>query len=98
MIIRDFKYQSVHALARPLAELLDDILPSDIKNAVIVPLPTATHHIRARGLDHTLLIARHLAHLRHCQVSPLLSRMKNTVQVGADINTRKSQAASAYSL
>ena len=98
VIIRDFKYQSVHALARPLAELLDDILPSDIKNAVIVPLPTATHHIRARGLDHTLLIARHLAHLRHCQVSPLLSRTKNTVQVGKDIATRKVQAASAYSL
>ena len=50
----------------------------------------------ARGFDHILLLAKKLAKLRGYNVVPLLSRDKNFVQVGADKETRKLQAAEAY--
>ncbi len=99
-LIHDFKYNSVRALARPLAELINKTLPAFPNQVIIVPLPTISRHIRERGFDHTLLIAKHLAKLRgpRCQVSKLLIRHQNTVQVGADYNTRLSQASSAYAI
>lgn len=97
-LIHDFKYNSVRALASPLAELMHTILP-DIQNpTIIVPLPTISRHVRARGLDHTYLITKKLAKLRHCKVHQLLIRQQNTVQVGADRKTRLAQATSAYAI
>lgn len=96
LIIHDFKYNSARSLGVDLAKLLDNALPQNIEHATVVPLPTATHHIRSRGFDHTLFIARHLAHLRHYQVQQLLIRAKNTVQVGTDKATRQRQADTAY--
>ena len=96
-LIHDYKYYSIRALARPLAEMLNEILPKDLpKNSVVVPLPTATHHIRARGLDHTYLIAKHLAKIRHYKLERILLRAKNTVQVGSNRSDRLTQAKSAY--
>lgn len=98
-IIHAYKYDSIRALAMPLAELLNAHLPEDLaESSVIVPLPTATHHIRARGFDHTLLLAKKLAHLRHVKIGQPLVRNKNTVQVGASKVSRLSQAASAYEI
>ena len=97
-LIHGFKYQSIRAAAKPLAKLLDEILPKIKGEVVIVPLPTITKHIRARGLDHTYLVAKNLAKLRgkNYQVKPLLLRNQNTVQVGTDQKTRLKQAESAY--
>ena len=99
-LIRDFKYQSVRSAKKPLAELLDYILPDYQGDVVIVPLPTTRKHIRARGLDHTYLIAKQLKKLRrnNYQVQKLLLRAKDTVQVGTDKKTRVSQAETAYKL
>ncbi len=97
-MVHDLKYDSVRALARALAELLDATLP-EFRGAVsIVPLPTSTKHIRARGLDHTLLIAKRLAKLRGYRVEKLLMRAKNTTQVGASAAERQAQAAQAYAV
>lgn len=99
-LAQDFKFYSIRALARPLAEILNEIIPPTKEPVVIVPLPTVGHHIRKRGLDHTLLIAKNLARLRgknfSCQ--KILARNKDTVQVGADKNTRIKQAKNAYTL
>ncbi len=96
-LIHDFKYHSVRAIGVKLAELLDNSLPCDLpKDSVIVPLPTSTKHIRERGFDHTVFIAKRLAKLRHIKTENLLLRAKNTVQVGADKTTRITQANSAY--
>lgn len=98
-LIHDYKYYSIHALARPLAELLCAVLPANLPdNSVLVPLPTASHHIRTRGLDHTYLISKHLAKLQQLSLERILIRRKNTVQVGADRSTRLSQASLAYDL
>ena len=98
-LIHEYKYDSVHALAMPLAEMLNDILPKFKKPITIVPLPTITKHIRERGLDHTLLIAKQLAKVhKSWQVKQILIRNHNTVQVGANRETRLTQADLAYAI
>ncbi len=98
-LIHDLKYDSVQALAAPLAEILDAIMPKDINaKAVIVPLPTIRRHVRQRGLDHTLMIARELMRLRGYRVERVLIREKNTVQVGSNAKERIKQAKTAYAL
>ncbi len=100
LLIQDFKFHSVRALARPLAEILNKIIPPLDGPVQIVPLPTIGRHIRERGLDHTFLIAKNFAHLRNKNftVNKLLVRNKNTIQVGSDKNTRLIQAKDAYRL
>ncbi len=98
LLIHDFKYNSVRAIGPKLAELMSICLPELPMDAVIIPLPTATSHIRARGLDHTLMLAKQLARLRHLKVKRLLLREKNTIQVGSNRQTRLAQANSAYSV
>ena len=99
-IIHDYKYNSVRSLARPLADLMNTILPCTDAPSVIVPLPTIDRHIRERGFDHTWLIAKLLAKLRgnHCQPKHLLLRATNTTQVGTNRSLRISQAQNAYRL
>ena len=97
-LIQDFKYHSVRSAKKPLAEMLNTLLPDYQGKVVIVPLPTASKHVRARGLDHTYLVARQLAKLRgnNYKVEKILLRAKDTVQVGTDKKTRISQAENAY--
>lgn len=96
-LIHELKYNSNRSVARELADILHHILPSDLpKDTCLVPLPTSTRHIRERGLDHTLLIAKHLARLRGWRIARPLERAKNTVQVGSSKSTRLSQADAAY--
>ena len=98
-LIHDYKYYSVRALARPLAEILDAALPVELaRNTVIVPLPTATNHIRERGMDHVYLVAKRLAKIRKIPIERVLIRNKNTVQVGSSREQRLLQADLAYEL
>lgn len=98
-LIHALKYQSTRSLAKPLAELMNAALPPISSSAYIVPLPTISRHIRTRGLDHTLLVAKQLSKLRpNFKVTKLLIRQNSTVQVGADAKTRITQANSAYSI
>ncbi|MBQ3296835.1 ComF family protein [Candidatus Saccharibacteria bacterium] len=98
-LVHDFKFHSVRDLARPLAEILNAVLPPTQGPTVIVPLPTITSHIRERGFSHTHLITKHFAKLRQdCQTSNLLTRARNTVQVGSSREKRLSQARTAYTL
>lgn len=98
LLIHDYKYHSVRALSGILAELVNDVLPELPSDAILVPLPTATHHIRERGFDHTWLMAKKLARLQRIKIRPVLLREKNTVQVGADRKARLNQAEHAYSI
>ena len=97
-LIHDFKYNSVRALAKPLAEILHQTLPPIESPVSIIPLPTISHHVRHRGLDHTRLIAKYLAKFRRYKVEKILIRAQNTVQVGSDRQTRLAQAKSAYAI
>lgn len=91
---KEFKYNSKRHLARPLAEILNEVLPKG--DYVIVPLPTIDKHIRQRGFDHMKLMGMELAKLRGCEVRMLLKRVNSTVQVGATREKRLTQMAEAY--
>jgi len=97
-IIHDYKYDSVRALEKPLAEMLAKTLPEVSGKVIIVPLPTIPKHVRERGFDHTRLIAKRLAKICGWSTDFLLTRNKNTVQVGSDKKTRLKQAKEAYSI
>ena len=99
-IIHDYKYHSIRSLAKPLAELMHQCLPPLDSQSIIIPLPTIDRHVRARGFDHTKLIAKHLVKLRkpYCTTQSLLIRTKDTTQVGTNRSTRINQATSAYTI
>ena len=97
-LIHDYKYNSNRAIAACLADLLDKTLPDFKKGTFLVPLPTATHHIRARALDHMTKVSRTLAKKRRVKSIKLLTRAKNTVQVGSTRESRLTQAKEAYSV
>lgn len=96
-LVEDYKYQSIRGLDKALAEMLDETLPKNLGDTIIVPLPTAPKHVRERGFDHTLKLAKALAKRRKdFSFARILARNNNTVQVGADAKTRKKQAKEAY--
>ena len=106
-LIKNFKYHSVRAAAPILTDLLDATIPPDLEKMlvpsspidvkiVVVPLPTIGKHVRARGLDHTKILAQRLARRRGWQYRPLLSRAQDTVQVGTKASERQAQAKTAY--
>ncbi|MFY9228253.1 MAG: hypothetical protein WAO28_02905 [Candidatus Microsaccharimonas sp.] len=85
--------------SRSLAELLDTRIPPLPHSTIIIPVPTASTHIRERGYDHTLLIAQHFAHLRGLQMnSKLVGRRHTKTQHSANRADRIRQAVSAFQL
>ncbi len=96
-LIHDYKYSSLRSLAKPLAEILNNCLPTIKTPVIVVPLPTISSHLRERGFDHMSLIAKHLTRLHdNWQLQKLLFRTNNTVQVGSNKGQRESQAVKAY--
>lgn len=75
-----------------LLETLPDLPP----DTVVVPIPTITAHVRQRGYDHTLLMARYIAKRRQLQVEPLLRRVDSSVQHRANRQQRLLQARGAF--
>ncbi len=99
VLIHDLKYSSARAVAKILAGLADDILPNILGETTIVPLPTISQHIRERGFDHTMQIAKYLAKRRqNWIVRPIIERAHDTVQVGASESARLAQAKKAYKI
>jgi predicted amidophosphoribosyltransferase len=94
----EYKYHSVRALGVEFARILDAVLPYVDGPVAIVPLPTIGRHIRERGFDHMLYIAKKLAKLRGWKVERILERSTNSVQVGAGAERRVAQAFSTYSI
>jgi len=97
-LIGGFKFQNMKAAARNLAQLLDERLPELPANTLIIPIPTAPSHVRERGYDHLLLIARYFAQYRQLAISPVLKRASTATQHTASRQTRLEQAKSAFRL
>lgn len=79
----------MRAASFELAELLSYAIGD---GWALVPLPTIRRHVRERGFDHIRLICRKTG----LPVERVLIRMNNSVQVGADMEMRRKQAAEAY--
>lgn len=104
-MVEEYKYQSVWAMGEVLAEVLDEALPGresefwreiNAEDIIVVPLPTIGRHVRERGLNHTLRVARKLAKRRGWRCEQVLLRAADTVQVGAKASEREEQARRAY--
>ena len=95
-LIGNFKFTNAHAAHRPLAELLHEHLPTLPTNTIVVPVPTVSSHIRQRGYDHMLLIARHFARIRGYMLDTVLQRATSTQQRSKGRAERVRQARSAF--
>lgn len=97
-LIDEYKFERVKAAHRPLVELLAARLPDLPANTIIVPIPIVNSHIRQRGYDHTLLIARKLARMKKVQIQQPLERITSAKQRGASRQERTRQAKEAFGL
>lgn len=95
-LINSFKFENVKDAYRPLAGLLHACLPDLPDNITVVPVPTVSSHIRQRGYDHMLLVAREFARLRYLPIDTSLTRVTNSTQRGAGARERVSQAKTAF--
>lgn len=96
VLAEEYKFESVRVLGRELAELLDTRLPC-LGNVSVVPVPTSREHVRARGVDHSRVIARELARLRgwKCE-DKLVMRRHESAQTGVARRERILQAAEGF--
>ena len=102
-LLKQYKYQGRRDLARVLAWKVWEIAErelwetSETGEMVIVPLPTIWRHIRERGFDHMLWLARELCRMdENLRLEPVLERLNKTVQVGKSAKVRCEQAKQAY--
>ena len=95
-LINSFKFDYAEAAHVPLGDLLLATLPELPAETVVVPVPTIRTHVRQRGYDHTLLVARYIAKKRDLQLEQPLTRRTTTVQRGANRATRIAQAKEAF--
>lgn len=100
-MVEEYKYQSVRAMGVEMVELIDRRIPEDFgedEEIAVVPLPTIGRHVRERGFDHTLELAKKLAKRRGWKCERALTREADTVQVGAKVAAREEQAEKAYAV
>lgn len=95
-LVKEYKYQAVRAAGEVLVEILDKVIPELPADTIVVPLPTIGRHVRERGLDHTLILAKKLACRRGWKCQQILRRAEDTVQVGIKAAERQEQAKRAY--
>lgn len=97
-LIGIYKFERVKTAYLSLSELLSEILPDLPANTVIVPVPTVSGHIRERGYDHMLLIAKGIAKTKELKYQQLLYRKTTTKQRQANASQRLSQAKQAFGI
>lgn len=95
-LINRYKFDNAKAAHTLLGDILLATLPDVPSTAVIVPVPTIQVHIRQRGYDHTLLVARYVAKRRNLLLKQCLARATASVQRGANRKQRYKQAKAAF--
>lgn len=98
-LLAGLKFQRAMAAADDIGRLMarrfgDGIAP----DVLIVPVPTATSRVRARGYDQSVLIAKSLSRLTDRKFAPLLERLGHSEQKAADRSQRQQQLQGAYVL
>lgn len=91
-----YKFERAKSAYKVLGDLLLKTLPELPPETVIVPVPTVSAHIRERGYDHMLLIAKYVARVRDLKCQQLLIRNTNTKQRQATARQRTAQAKQAF--
>jgi len=97
-LIQAFKFERVQSLAAQLGFRMSTTLPELIENTSIIPVPTATSHIRQRGYDHASLLARKISkHSKH-EILFAVLKLNQVRQVGAKRQTRVKQLKNGFGL
>lgn len=91
-----YKFERVRSAYRQLGDILLSTLPDLPPQTIVVPVPTASSHVRERGYDHMLLIAKYVAKKRGLALSRALSRSTQTKQRQSSAKQREAQAKSAF--
>lgn len=91
-----YKFERTQSAYKVLGDLLLDTLPVLPANTVVVPLPTVRAHVRERGFDHTVLIAKYIARKRGLTYRPLVERVHSSTQRHATAKQRLAQAKIAF--
>jgi ComF family protein len=97
-MLNDYKFERMYAARRTLADLLVARTPLFSPEVTVVPIPTVTSHVRQRGYDQTLSIARVFAKKKGLTLDPFLKRKTATVQTGHTRKERHQQARNAFIL
>jgi len=95
-VIDAYKFENVKASANTLADLLVDTLPILPRNTMIIPIPTASAHVRQRGYDHLDILARSLSQKLELPVMRLLQRSSAKTQHRLNKVERQQEAKSAF--
>lgn len=95
-LVDGYKFYNTRSAYGSLAELLFERIGQLPEDVVIVPVPTVPSHIRTRGYDHTLLVARRLAKLQRRRLATSVKRVTCTTQRGASKPERIAQAKVAF--
>lgn len=96
-LLNGYKFMRQKSGAKVCVELLESILPVfSGMDITVVPVPTISTHIRRRGYDHTVLIAKNLARRRKLPYSAVLSRQTDSVQLGSSKRERFENAKHAF--
>jgi len=95
-VINAYKFENMKAAGRSLVDLLDDTLPLLPTHTVIVPIPTASSHVRQRGYDHLDILARLLSQTREMPAIHLLQRSSAKTQHTLNKRERQQEAVGAF--
>lgn len=95
-LIDRYKFDRAQAAFVPLGDLLLARLPILPPETIVVPIPTVRAHIRQRGYDHTLLLARYVAKKHKLRLARPLERQSSAAQRGAGRKQRLAQAKEAF--
>jgi len=90
-LIKLLKFNTQRQAAKPIAKMMSELLTDTIDNFVVCALPTAPVRIRARGFDHSKLIAKYLAEYASLNFVDCLRRRSNVRQLGSTRNQRLAQ-------
>ncbi len=80
-LVAKLKFGRAPAAALPIANLMANRLKAP-KDAIVVPVPTATSRVRSRGYDQAALIAERVARIWGLPYASLLRRSGQRRQVG----------------
>ena len=91
-----YKFQNAVEAGAVIGDLLLGALPDLPPETIIVPIPTVRSHVRERGFDHMLVVAKHVARKRGLRLATSLRRQTSTKQRDASREQRFRQAKSAF--
>ena len=95
-LIDVYKFSRARAADRPLAGLLDEIIPTLPPETVLVPIPTISSHVRMRGYDHIDRIIKRFGTMRRLSIDRCLARTMQQSQRGSSRKDRLKRAREAF--